>query len=215
MNFDENKKFYTDLIPATGLTSYLVGKEANPSGELADAQVLIGAEKVISMDQVHGNNIEIVGQKNIDENNLVLPKTDGIIAQARGVFLSVKVADCMPIIIYHPSGVLGLVHAGRKGAQKQILKKALEIFRDDFSISQDLTLWFGPAICEESYQIDEESDEHYDLINENYAQVKSVYTFEQRNVIECNYCPVHENDKFFSYRAENTTKRNFVFVRLD
>lgn len=215
MKFDQNKKFYTNLIPAAGLTSYLVGKEANPSGELKDAQALIGAENVISMDQVHGNNIEIVGQENIDENNLVLPKTDGLITQDRGVFLSVRVADCMPIIIYHPSGVIGLVHAGRKGTQKLILKKALEIFRDDFKLEDDLVLWFGPAICQESYQIDEETDEHYDLINENYAQLKSVYGYEQRKVIEFNHCTVHENDKFFSYRAENTAKRNFVFVRLN
>jgi copper oxidase (laccase) domain-containing protein len=67
-------------------------------------------EDLVYMNQVHGNNVQIV-----DENSpKLIDNCDGIITKTKELPLMVMVADCIPILFFDEiQGVIAAVHAGR------------------------------------------------------------------------------------------------------
>jgi len=111
-------------------------------------------------------------------------------------------------------------HAGRKGTQARILGKLLEKLYQKFEIKK-LYIWFGPAICETSYQIDRETDLHYDLISENQVQIRDFFRKHQldsQNILKLDIdlgCTFHEQDKYYSYRITGPgVKSNYSFIGI-
>ncbi len=80
---------------------------------------------------------------------------DGILHPSSRGFLSVTVADCMPIYILEVrSGSFGLLHSGWKGTG--ILKNSIKKLFDQGSRPEDIFLLFGPSIGSCCYAVDEE-----------------------------------------------------------
>ncbi len=92
------------------------------------------------------------------ENTLVFPPQqvgDGMFHSCSPGFLSVTVADCMPIyILDRTSGSFGLLHSGWKGTG--ILKDCLDGMMEKGSRPKDILLLFGPSIGSCCYAVDEE-----------------------------------------------------------
>ncbi len=166
---------------------------------------------IIKMQQVHGN--EFVELNDINENNRItksqalgkiieIPNVDAAITNQKNILLTVKTADCLPILIYFsdsdksvdkkivgekPAGdrfeVIAAIHSGRVGTEKRILTKVLEYLKLKYKIHKlleqsstaKLTIWFGPAICKKCYQINQEKNTHYDLYQKNLAQIREVF----------------------------------------
>lgn len=80
-------------------------------------------------------------------------RVDGLITKEKGLFLFMLAADCLPIIIYDPiKKLVGLVHAGWRGTDKEIAAKTLVRFKEEFGSSfKDLVVGFGPAALKKSY----------------------------------------------------------------
>ncbi|KKR30445.1 MAG: hypothetical protein UT61_C0006G0001 [Candidatus Woesebacteria bacterium GW2011_GWA1_39_8] len=52
---------------------------------------------------------------------------DGLVTNRNGIFLFLLIADCLPIIFYDPlNKAVGLIHAGWKGADLNIVGKAIK-----------------------------------------------------------------------------------------
>ncbi len=63
-------------------------------------------------------------------------------------------ADCAPIIIFDPKKVtISIVHAGWKGAFKEIVKKVITFFEKKGSNVNDLIAVIGPCISVKNYEI--------------------------------------------------------------
>lgn len=154
--------------------------------------------KLVTMRQPHGNVVAIIESS----NNPQLLESDGCITTQPGLHLQVKTADCLPILIYHPRPVIAAIHAGRKSTQLQILSNACRLLKNNFGVADQLSVWFGPAICAECYQIDRHTDAHYDLIAENTQQLRAHFSPDQAAIFTTELCTAHHNDQFFSYRAE-------------
>lgn len=152
----------------------------------------------ITMTQPHGSSVEIVTNATSDARL----SCDGVLTAQPLAHLQVKTADCLPILLYHPSGVVGAIHAGRKGTELGILQAALQRLKKDWAITTDLKIWFGPAICSDCYQIDRASDMHYDLIAANQQQLYSVFPQSAVELRVSGRCTAHEPDSFNSYRRE-------------
>lgn len=181
----------------------------------------------IKMQQVHGNIIEEV-DKIPSESIIEIPGTDACFTSQKNLFLSVKTADCLPILIHgigeNDQGFVAAAHAGRKGTQKEILYKLLEKLKEKYKFvktSNELYIWFGPAICFDCYQIDKETDLHYDLIEENKKQITKFcekYGFDEKNHLKLEIlkkCTLHENNNFYSYRACGPgVKMNYSFIGI-
>ncbi len=129
--------------------------------------------------------------------------------------IQVKTADCLPILIYHPLSIIGIVHAGRKGTKQKILQKTLKYINQHFEIKNKLEIFFGPCICSACYQVDRVTDLHYDLINENMKQILSLFNSSQANIWLSHQCTCHQPEKYYSYRREGEgVQMNTCSIRL-
>ncbi len=80
---------------------------------------------------------------------------DGLLTDERGLFLTIQVADCLPIYVIDPSRkVVGLLHAGWRGTLMQIAGNAVDEAKESFGCSpKDLQVLFGPAIGKCCYEV--------------------------------------------------------------
>lgn len=158
---------------------------------------------MITMQQTHSNHLQVV----TEPRSQVLLDTDAALTTLTNVELQVKTADCLPILLYHPLPLIGVVHAGRMGTEQKILENTLDFIKNRFQIDNNLEIFFGPAICEACYQIDRVTNLHYDLISENIKQVRSLFNSSQTNIWESNQCTCHQPAEYYSYRREGNGVR--------
>ncbi len=172
---------------------------------------------LFAMEQVHDNKVKLLEPK--DHPLAFYPGAfntikgvDTLVVKKKGVGLIVKHADCLPILISHPSGVIAAVHAGRKGTEKQIFLKTLSLLIEKFNITKDLKVWFGPRICRNCYQIDRETNLYYDLVEKNINQLELLFKPNQYDLMihpSCTFC----DERFHSYRREGKgVKMNYSVV---
>ena len=81
---------------------------------------------------------------------------DGHYAPDRGTGLAVTVADCVPILIAHPSGAVAAIHAGWRGTAAGVMRKALTVMAEDGLALSELRVHLGPAICGPCYEVSPE-----------------------------------------------------------
>jgi len=105
----------------------------------------VDAKKVVSAGLVHGNNIEIVGKENGGEK---IVGTDGLLTGEKNLFLSITVADCLPIFIYDPENqVIGLIHGGWRSLARNILALTIKKLTDNFnSPPKNILVGIGPGL---------------------------------------------------------------------
>ncbi len=75
------------------------------------------------------------------------PGCDAVITNRPGVFLSVTVADCVPILMVDPvHRAVGAVHAGWRGSRDKILDRAVELLVSSYgSDPNDIIAYIGPS----------------------------------------------------------------------
>lgn len=164
------------------------------------------------MQQVHGHQVALVTEAT-DER---LPGIDGVLTRQAGLSLAVRHADCLPIVLYHTSGIIGAVHAGRRGTQQQILIEALKLAQTQTQTAGQWEIWFGPAICKECYEVNSTTGEHFDLSTENQLQLNT-YLGENTYALTIDRaCTCHQPAEYYSYRREGQGVRmNWTVVTLE
>lgn len=219
------------------IKKFFTGKNANSLEEALQKIKLPKNSRVVTMQQTHGNMIADLSEnlENVHQKIQQITDVDACFTNQKNVYLTVRTADCLPILIsgeYQDSkGIIqefvAVAHAGRKGTNAQILNKLLSslekkfLFLADFKKhdSHKLSIWFGPAICPEGYQIDRDTNTHFDLVYENKKQIANFFdshgldfTKHVNLVIDLG-CTLHEPKKYYSYRASGPgVKMNYSFI---
>ena len=87
-----------------------------------------------------------------------LPAGDGLITAEPGILLTIRIADCLPVLLVDPQRrVVAAVHAGWRGALDRIIEKAVGDMRRAFgSDPQDLIAALGPSIRDCCFEVGEE-----------------------------------------------------------
>lgn len=158
--------------------------------------------QIILLNQQHTANCIVLRDSNLHSLKQLNEPTDAILTDRTDVMLSIYSADCLPILLYHHSGIIGAVHAGRKGTEAGILRETLLLLKANFGVEKDVTLWFGPAICNDCYQVDRELDLRYDLRAENIKQAESIFLEQTIKILDSEHCTFHDNTDWYSYRKE-------------
>lgn len=145
---------------------------------------------------------------------------DAVITNKKGMFIGVKVADCLPILLYDPTEeVVAAVHAGWRGTAMGILKKTIKKMQEIFNCqSKNIFIAMGPSIKGCCYEVGQEviealkvqtsSDEyvksfngkkHVDLALANQIQALSMGVNIENIWIsqDCTYC---NYERYASYR---------------
>ena len=107
------------------------------------------------MNQVHGTTVLTVAGTAPPQPHPSAPAgCDGLVTDAVGVALAVLVADCVPMLAADPvAGVIGAVHAGRRGAADGIALRALEAMITAGARPGSVQVLLGPAICGDCYEV--------------------------------------------------------------
>ncbi len=192
------------------------------------------------IEDITGRKVYFPIQKHTDtvielDPDLTPKEGDAVITDRANVILGIKVADCVPILIFDTRRfVIGAVHAGWRGTSKGILKKTISRLEQRYnSRSEDLLLAIGPCIGQCCYEVGHDvidavvhetgPDNYYikngdkfmlDLQQANRLQAIRLGVPESQieAIGECTSC---QSDKYFSYRRdENVKGRQGGFISL-
>ncbi len=191
-------------------------------------------EKFFPIKQVHGDHILVL--RSAEEiRQRANAESDAVICAIEETPVLIKTADCVPILIAHPQGVIAGVHAGWRGTALRILEKTLLKMQKEFSLDlSEIKLAIGPAICGNCYEVGEEviaalSEKAgvrktkegkflLDLKELNHHQALGCGV--QKNQIEIRQeCTLCDEKNFFSYRGamksnQQNTGRNLAWVKI-
>lgn len=188
----------------------------------------INMEQLVTMEQVHGVNVEIVTKKDcgrgVRDYADALKATDGLITNERKVALFACFADCVPLYFYDPvKKIIALSHGGWKGTVGGIApltaKKMAEAFGSNYA---DILVAIGPSIGACHYEVDERvisavkkyayADMVLQATTQGHARLdlpllNKLLLMElgvkEENISLSGICTYCHKDSFFSYRAEN------------
>lgn len=176
------------------------------------------ARRIVIGRQVHGSTV--LTHHGGWEGLLRTGEADGHIAAERGIALTVSVADCVPVFIAHPSGVVGLVHSGWRGTVARIIDAGLRGFARLGLPPEELNVHLGPAICGRCYEVGAEVRAELTGQPVNRAgnvDIRSLIAEHARDAgvadvtvsADCTKC---DNEKYFSHRAGDTGRQLAVIV---
>tara|TARA_B100001057_G_scaffold201034_1_gene201794 strand:+ start:1232 stop:1978 length:747 start_codon:yes stop_codon:yes gene_type:complete len=119
--------------------------------ELACRKINSSYNNLILLHQVHSNKFFFVDKNRQFKKKLV---GDALITNKKKVILGILTADCVPIIIYDPKlKYVSAIHAGWKGAYKEIIKRVVKYLIRSGSRPKDLIAAIGPCITQKNYEI--------------------------------------------------------------
>lgn len=126
-------------------TSRNFGSLADPSPHqnLVQLTKLIG-KPIQIMNQVHGNQVVVVNEPT------QAPEADGLVTTNKDLALAVRVADCLPLLMYSEN-VVAAVHVGRKGLVNKVARYALDQMKS-LGAGQ-IKAVVGPHICASCYEV--------------------------------------------------------------
>jgi YfiH family protein len=195
-------------------TSKYLNSFADPvsSSQVSALEKLIG-KPVQFMQQTHSNHLCVTTAK-----SSAIEDTDSLITENTSLALAVRIADCIPLLLYS-SNMVAAVHVGRKGLLNQVAARTVQKMYE-LGATQIKGV-AGPHICGNCYEVGKDmaneivkshpetfsKEGHINLFNGLQAQISNV------ELINLNLCTV-ENERFFSYRANKDSGRQLGVISL-
>jgi hypothetical protein len=185
--------------------------------------------------QVHGTHIIIASDDQCLPNR---PEADGIFLDRNDLFISLRFADCFPVIIssISPHPWLMALHSGFAGTLKNIVKEGLSFLLDRFGESclSGATAWIGPGIgpccysrnindpctleVEKTFPAECITGQIEDYLYLDLGRVIRIQLeesgFPVENIFRYKGCTSCSNQPFYSYRKDRTLCRMMLLCRL-
>jgi polyphenol oxidase len=187
--------------------------------------------RIITMKQVHGDQIIQVKDKNIKEAG----EADGMMTSEEAAYLGVLTADCVPILFVVPERkIAAIVHAGWRGTLAGIAAKMIRRLGENYGIApEQVEAALGPSIGACCYEVGKDVTkpvvEKWDGIAQSSLQTRDGKQFldlrnlnrailerarvPSKQIFEIGPCTACATDDFFSYRKEQKeTGRQISFI---
>lgn len=203
------------------------------NSDLQKSLKIIAGSKGLNVfaNQVHQNKCAIFKSASDIENWDFNTDYDAFITNQKNLFLTVRVADCLPIFLLEPEArVIGLVHAGWRSTLLRIVEETLDQMCKSFSADvAKIMAVLGPGLGKGCFETSEElailfppdclqfengSRPKLDLALVNFKQLtKSGVKPEKISIVsECTHC---NPDLYYSYRRTvNKNQRMVAFMGL-
>ena len=103
------------------------------------------------------------------------PEADALVTNRRGIALSVLTADCAPVLLADAdAGVVGVAHAGWKGAFGGVLQATVAAMR--VIGAKRISAAIGPCIAQKSYEVGEDFIERaWGAANRDYFESRYLW----------------------------------------
>lgn len=113
-------------------------------GSDADLAKKIGSNNIVSLHQKHGDIAVRVAHASSREI-----EADAVFTDEKNLTLSIRFADCQNAVILVPDkSIIGLVHAGWRGVQAQVMTSAYKLLKTTWGIEpRETFVGLGPALC--------------------------------------------------------------------
>lgn len=174
----------------------------------------ISEEQTVGSYQVHQNNVKVV------EKAGQWTGFDALITNKKSVFLTITIADCVPILIFDPvQKAVGAVHAGWRGTIAQVLTNAIRQMEKHYKTkTEDCLAFIGTCIDGANYEVGPEVARHFPAGQKNWNESRGKFFVDlkkanQEQLLSLGFPPEHievspystvtHNDHFFSHRFEN------------
>ncbi|MDC1140212.1 peptidoglycan editing factor PgeF [Candidatus Pelagibacter sp.] len=193
------------------------------------------AKNIFLLNQFHSNKFIYIDDK---YNNKEKPKADAIITNQKYLPIAVLTADCTPILIYDSKiKMVAAIHAGWRGAYKDIVKKVVKFMIKKGCSTHNITASIGPCISVNNYQVGEDLIKRFikkdkkNIIffkktkNKNYFNLKKYIHFQLKSlnikkIDTINKDTFNIKNNFFSARRsishnENDYGRNISIIMIN
>lgn len=176
------------------------------------------APRLVIGRQVHGSRV--LSHQGGWEGLLRTGEADGHLAVEKGIALSVSVADCVPVFLAHPSGIVGVLHSGWRGTAIRIIDTGLAAFARHKLAPPEIRMHLGPAICGRCYEVSAEVRSELTGQPANRAGnvdlrsliAEHAHEAGVRSITVSEMCTRCDNDRFFSHRAGDAGRQLGVIV---
>ena len=141
--------------------------------KIVTKQISKTAKKIFLLHQIHSNKFIFIEKKN---NFKSKPKADAIITSQKNLPIGILTADCVPILICdEKKNFIAAIHAGWKGAYKDIISKVINFMIKKGSDPANITAVIGPAISVKNYEVKEDFKRKFikkDKKNNKFFKIK-------------------------------------------
>ncbi len=144
----------------------------NPQGDVRDsdsnirenylrlfAALQLNGRELARVHQVHGNRVLTL------RHGEAAPKgeqADGLLTDNADLVLSIRTADCVPVLIGDRSGrTVAAVHAGWRGVVAGIVPEAIRLFAARGIAPGQIVMAIGPCISTQAFEVGEEVAEQF------------------------------------------------------
>jgi YfiH family protein len=203
-----------------GFTTREISKE-EVLKKFADSGLIL-----FTTNQIHSSKVIKVDRRSVSEET-----ADGLLTNEEELFIGVKTADCLPIILIdRDNRAVGAIHAGWRGTFKGVAMEGIKRMEEIFgSNPHDLIAILGPSISVCCYEIGEDVKEvlensflesilererkfYFDLRKANKVLLQKG-GIKERNIYEISLCTMCNRELFFSHRR-GEKGRNIAFVGI-
>jgi YfiH family protein len=193
----------------------------------------IGAKdaQIMTVRQTHSNERCVI--ESAAQGHGPKPDCDAMTTRLADVLLGIQTADCLPVLIGDPkTGATAAIHGGWRGTAGRITERTVADLMLLHGVnSRDCIAALGPAACAECYEVGEDVIQRYKkefgywsrlLVNfkENGKAHLDIRAANVQQLIFCgftedhihvaDYCTMHQNELFFSYRREGNGQPSSV-----
>lgn len=193
--------------------------------------------QLLTVTQVHGNDLLLIDEPNPDLSHFLSVEVDAIVTNQPGIMIGVLVADCYPVLIWHPQvKAAAAVHVGWRGAANGILGKVVTTLCKNFACSaEQLRAAVGPGIGAHKYEVDRPVRDAFRKGSGFWSEVSSEVSLghwqldltvscqlqleqaglQPENIEVAKECTCCHPELLFSYRRDKgTTGRQLGFIML-
>ena len=111
-------------------------------------------KNIILLNQIHSNKFIFIN-KNYKKKRKF--KADAIITNQKKLPIGILTADCVPILICDKKkNIIAAIHAGWKGAYKNILTRVIKFMLKKDCHIKDIHVAIGPCISQKNYNVKED-----------------------------------------------------------
>lgn len=206
----------------------------DPEAVIENNRRMLGAfgyrrEQAVTAWLVHSRDVAVITRDDLGNDQR---RVDAIVTRERGLPLTMRFADCVPIVFYDPiQRAIGVAHAGWRGVVANVVGATAHVMADAFG-SDPRRMWVGvgPAIGVEQYEVGQDVVDqvtaaclpdarltqpgnngrpHLDLAAAVMSQLKAagVGSIEMSGI-----CTASNTHEWFSHRAETGKTGRFGLV---
>lgn len=180
--------------------------------------------------QTHSTNVLVITSPTVDSDSL--EGVDALVTNVPGIVIGVNTADCVPVVLIDPiANVIGIAHAGWRGAVNGIVSSTVTAMTSLGSSSSDVKAAMGPSICSGCFEVGDEVAVRFndDCVTSRPEQKPhvSLHAHIAAELARCGVkpanvtpfdsalCTRHNSDRYWSARALGINSgRVFTFARL-